>query len=192
MAESLSESVTMSTTSTTQMSLMLIHQPSQSLKRSSATFSLRSQELLDLLLSGKFYTWLEEEVGLTIICRDTEESAPNEFPPEQPEADLVADGEEYGAEELAEEEEELAEEAAAVDPDAMVDDSEMAGAEVDPAAEESDAGSEDLEAESSGSEDELEEEEVEGEAEAEADDAMDMDGAEKPALVHHTDEVMAH
>jgi len=130
------------------------------------------------------------EERLTVIHRDTEESAPNEFPPEQPEADLVADGEEYGAEELAEEEEDLTEETAAVDPDAMVDDAEMAGAEADPAAEESDAGSEDLEAESSGSEDELEEEEVEGEAEA--DDAMDMDGAEKPALAHHADQVMAH
>ena len=125
-----------------------------------------------------------------IVNRDTEESAPNEFPPEQPEADLVADGEDYGAEELAEEEEELAEEAAVVDPDAMVDDSEMAGAEVDPAAEESDAGSEDLEAESSGSEDELEEEE--GEGENDGDDAMDTDGAEKPAIIHHVDEVMAH
>ncbi|KAH8904540.1 anti-silencing-like protein, partial [Coniochaeta sp. PMI_546] len=37
---------------------------------------------------------------------DSEASAPAEFPPEQPEADLVADGDEYGAEELAEEDEE--------------------------------------------------------------------------------------
>ncbi|KAG9244117.1 putative histone chaperone ASF1 [Calycina marina] len=126
---------------------------------------------------------------------DSEESAPPEFPPEQPEADLVADGDQYGAEELAEEEEELAEEeAAAVDPDAMVDDAEIVGAE-DPAAEESDAGSEDLEAESSGSEDELEEEddvEGEGEGEAHGDDAMDMDGADKPALTPQTDAIMAH
>ncbi|KAH8592292.1 ASF1 like histone chaperone-domain-containing protein [Bisporella sp. PMI_857] len=123
---------------------------------------------------------------------DSEASAPAEFPPDQPEADLVADGEEYGAEELAEEEAELAEEATAVDPDAMVEDSEMTGAEVDPAGDDSDAGSEDLEAESSGSEDELEEEEGEGEPEADGDDAMEMDGAEKPNLVHQADAVMAH
>lgn len=76
----------------------------------------------------------------------------------------------------------------------MVDDAEMAGVEGEKAAgEESDDGSEDLEAESSGSEDELEEEEVEGEA-----DDMDMDGVEKPngtngvETAHHVDAVMAH
>lgn len=66
----------------------------------------------------------------------------------------------------------------------MVEDSEMAGVDADPAAaaaEESDDGSEDLEAESSGSEDEeAEEEEIEGEAEVDGDDAMEMDGVEKP------------
>jgi histone chaperone ASF1 len=129
-------------------------------------------------------------------CRDSEASAPAEFPPEQPEADLTADGEEYGAEEAEEEEEEeLAdgvEGATTADPDAMVEDSEMAGAEGAAAAEESDDGSEDLEAESSGSEEEdIEDEEVEGDA----DEAMDMDGVEKPngAIEHqHVDEVMAH
>jgi len=127
---------------------------------------------------------------------DSDETAPAEFPPDQPEADLVADGDQYGAEEA--EEEELAEEgeAAAVDPDAMVDDSEMAGADVDPAAagEESDAGSEDLEAESSGSEDEVEEEE---EGEGDGDEAMEVDGADKQnghsgASEHQPDAVMAH
>ncbi|CZR64328.1 probable ASF1-anti-silencing protein [Phialocephala subalpina] len=127
---------------------------------------------------------------------DSEASAPAEFPPEQPEADLVADGDQYGAEEAEEEEEEeVAEgaEAAAADPDAMVDDAEMAGVEGEKAGEESDDGSEDLEAESSGSEDELEEEEVEGEAED-----MEMDGVEKPngtngvETAHHVDAVMAH
>ncbi|KAF8860680.1 histone deposition protein Asf1 [Acephala macrosclerotiorum] len=128
---------------------------------------------------------------------DSEASAPAEFPPEQPEADLVADGDQYGAEEAEEEEEEeVAEgaEGAAADPDAMVDDAEMAGVEGEKAAgEESDDGSEDLEAESSGSEDELEEEEVEGEAED-----MEMDGVEKPngtngvETAHHVDAVMAH
>ncbi|TVY90640.1 Histone chaperone [Lachnellula willkommii] len=137
---------------------------------------------------------------------DSDDSGPAEFPPDQPEADLNADGEEYGAEEVEEEEEEeeIAEGAeAAADPDAMVQDSEMAGAEVDPAAaeeedEDEDAGSEDLEAESSGSEDEeLEEEE---EAEGEANEDMEMDGVEKPngangATEHQhvvADAVMAH
>lgn len=89
-------------------------------------------------------------------------------------------------------------EGAVVDPDAMVDDAEMAGVEGDKAidaGEESDEGSEDLEAESSGSDDddlEEEEEAVEGEA-----DDMEMDGVEKPngtngAVEHHADAVMAH
>lgn len=127
---------------------------------------------------------------------DSDDSAPAEFPPDQPEADLVADGEEYGADEAEEEEEEIAEGEAATDTDAMVQDSEMASAEVDPAAaaaEDDDAGSEDLEAESSGSEDEeLEEEE---EVEGDGNDDMEMDGVEKPTggLEHqHVDVVMAH
>jgi len=136
--------------------------------------------------------YLKNETLLTYRCRDSDASAPAEFPPDQPEADLTADGEEYGAEEA--EEEELVEEgeAATADPDAMVEDSEMAGAEVPAADEESDAGSEDLEAESSGSEDEAEEEE---EAEEGAGEDMEMDGVEKPTrtLEHqHADAVMAH
>ncbi|KAH6682521.1 putative histone chaperone ASF1 [Halenospora varia] len=129
---------------------------------------------------------------------DSDASAPAEYPPDQPEADLTADGEEYGAEEAEEEEEELAEGVEAVaDPDAMVDDTAMAGAEVPLVAneEDEDAGSEDLEAESSGSEDEeLEEEE---EVEGDGDEAMEMDGVEKPngtngAAVPHADAIMAH
>jgi histone chaperone ASF1 len=131
------------------------------------------------------------------IHRDSEASAPAEFPPEQPEADLTADGDQYGAEEAEEEEEEI-EEGGEAAPDAMVQDAEMVGVEGEGATaadEESDEGSEDLEAESSGSEDEeLEEEEVEGEGEG--DDAMEVDGVEKPnganGLEHHVDEVMAH
>jgi histone chaperone ASF1 len=128
------------------------------------------------------------------INRDSDASAPAEFPPDQPEADLTADGDQYGAEEVEEEEEEeLAESAEAVaDPDAMVDDAEMAGAErVDAGEEDEEAGSEDLDAPSSGSEDEeLEEEEVEGDGDAD----MDMDGVEKPAgaVAPHGDAVMAH
>ncbi|KAI5790678.1 ASF1 like histone chaperone-domain-containing protein [Peziza echinospora] len=98
---------------------------------------------------------------------DSEDSAPPEFPPEQPEADLVPDDEElYGAEEVAAEEAEIAGEGE-VDPDAMDEDVEMAGA--DEAAGEnlkdddeiSNDGSEDLEAESDGSEDEEDDEEDE-------------------------------
>jgi len=127
---------------------------------------------------------------------DSDASAPAEFPPDQPEADLVADGEEYGVEEAGEEEDEEVEgeEGAAADPDAMQHDSEMAGAEVEgAAAEESGDESEDLEAESSGeSDEEGEEEDVDG------DDDMEMDGVEKPInekaadVTHQVDEVMAH
>ena len=116
--------------------------------------------------------------------RDTEDSAPAEYPPEQPEADTVEeDGTSYGAEEI-ELEEMLKKEVA----EAKIDgeDEEMAGAgdtagpsnagaEVED--DESDAGSEDLEAESSGSEDEEEEEEVEGEGEGDEDMEMGEDGA---------------
>ncbi|CEI63991.1 Histone chaperone ASF1 [Fusarium venenatum] len=115
---------------------------------------------------------------------DSEASAPAEYPPEQPEADLVADGDQYGAEEADEEAEEDAEEdVKATTKAANGEDLEMAGVEGEGenAADEdelSDDGSVDIEGES---EDELEEEE-EGEGEAEADgDAMEVDGAEKPA-----------
>lgn len=132
--------------------------------------------------------------------RDSEASAPPEFPPEQPEADLQPDDDEYGAEELDEEEEgaettaenagEASAAAAVIAPDG---DAEMAGVEEqgEPAEEEemSEDGSVDLENES---EDELEEEleeEVEGEA-ADGDDAMEVD--EKPADASKPQEVMAH
>ncbi|KAF5020357.1 hypothetical protein F66182_7629 [Fusarium sp. NRRL 66182] len=99
---------------------------------------------------------------------DSEASAPAEYPPEQPEADLVADGDEYGAEEA----------------EAKADngeDSEMAGIEnegenAQDEEELSDDGSVDIEGES---EDELEEEE-EGEGEPEG-DAMEVDSTEKPS-----------
>ncbi|TGO33123.1 hypothetical protein BHYA_0265g00130 [Botrytis hyacinthi] len=126
---------------------------------------------------------------------DSDASAPAEFPPEQPEADLVADGEEYGAEEAGEDEDEEVEgdEGGVADPDAMEQDSEMAGAEAEGAtAEETGDESEDLEAESSGeSDEEVEEEEGAG------DDDMEMDGVEKPisgktgGVTHQVDVVMA-
>jgi histone chaperone ASF1 len=115
---------------------------------------------------------------------------------------LVADGEEYGADEADEEDEEEevggAEGAGEVNGDAMAEDSEMAGAEAGTAnavEDVSDDGSEDLEGESSGSE---EEDDVEEEEEGEGDEAMEVDDAEKPAgdanasAEHQMDEVMVH
>ncbi|KAM0278789.1 hypothetical protein ACHAQH_004980 [Verticillium albo-atrum] len=138
---------------------------------------------------------------------DSDASAPAEFPPEQPEADLVADEEEYGAEEREEEE---AEANAAEGADANGngekkipapgEDSDMAGVEtqngqngeantdgkngkaVGDADEDevSDDGSVDIEGES---EDELEEEElVEGEGDAMDEDGMDVDVVDKAAV----------
>ncbi len=143
------------------------------------------------------------------LGRDTEESAPAEFPPEQPEADVVEDdGATYGADE----EEELVEEVEgepAVKPDK--EDADMGGAD-DTAGpskeaatkeddEASDAGSEDLEAESSGSEDEdIEEDEGEGDADEDMEMGDDAEKGANPAASnghptepqHHNDAVMAH
>ncbi|KAL2039422.1 hypothetical protein N7G274_007694 [Stereocaulon virgatum] len=132
---------------------------------------------------------------------DTEDSAPAEFPPEQPEADTVEDdGANYGAEEV-ELEEGLKAELAAEEAKAVDEDEEMAGAEETAGAKEdddSDAGSEDLEAESSGSEDEdAEEEEGEGDEDMEMGDAETAEGstAGKQQPMHqqsHAGEVMVH
>src|ERR1700733_5039492 len=123
--------------------------------------------------------------------RDTEESAPAEYPPEQPEADtLDDDGTAYGAEEAemqAALEKELAETeaAAAATQTTNSEDHEMAGiddlaAKLKDEDEVSEAGSEDLEADSSGSDDE--EDDEEGAEGAEAEDDMEMaEGDEKPA-----------
>jgi len=127
---------------------------------------------------------------------DSEESAPPEFPPDQPEADLgVADGDQYGADEEEEEEEVEAEGAAAEGEDA-----EMAGGEetAGPAAEDdaaSEAGSEEIDLEAESEEDE---EEVEGEEGADDDMEMDEPEAEqagdKPPQqpVPHNSDVMVH
>jgi histone chaperone ASF1 len=123
--------------------------------------------------------------------RDSEDSAPAEYPPEQPEADtLEDDADAYGAEEAemqAALERELAEtEAAAAQRGEKGEDHDMEGTEEvavktrdDEDDDASDAGSEDLEAESSGSDDELEEEEEAGEA-GEGED-MEMGDAEEKA-----------
>ncbi|TRX90663.1 hypothetical protein FHL15_008438 [Xylaria flabelliformis] len=113
---------------------------------------------------------------------DSEASAPAEFPPEQPEADLQVDEEEYGAEELEEDVEDEADgvadkagesSAAAADGDAEMAGAEEAG-EIGGEDEMSEDGSVDLENES---EDELEED-VEGEVGAQGgDDAMEVDEA---------------
>jgi len=116
--------------------------------------------------------------------RDTEESAPAEFPPEQPEADeQPEDGLKYGEEEV-ELEAALIQEEAELAADEKGEDHEMEGTEEAAAVvkeddEASEAGSEDLEAPSS---DEDEEEEEEEEA-AEEDDDMEMGEGEaaKPA-----------
>lgn len=113
---------------------------------------------------------------------DSEASAPAEYPPEQPEADLQADEDEYGAEELDEDVEDDADglagktgESSAVAADG---DAEMGGAETGEVGAEdemSEDGSVDLENES---DDELEEE-VEGGAQVDVqemgDDAMEVD-----------------
>lgn len=109
---------------------------------------------------------------------DSEDSAPSEFPPDQPEADLAEDdGEQWGAEELAHEEALLDEEG----PDG--DDVEMGGAEeamaVDAAEKiEEGAESEDLEAESSGESDE--EDDGDEDAEMGEDDVEMGEASHKP------------
>ena len=109
---------------------------------------------------------------------DTEESAPAEFPPEQPDVDAAEDdGLQYGAEEEEEEEVEVeqTEGAAKVE----TEDAEMEGAETNGKEEdeESDAGSEDLEAES---EDDDEEELEEEDGDEQADQDMEIDDGAAP------------
>ena len=124
-------------------------------------------------------------LGLTLYHRDSEESAPAEFPPEQPDVDNEADdAENYGAEEAemqAALEQELEETNAKARENG--EDSEMGGtdeqAKVKEEDAESEAGSEDLEAESSDEDDEEEDdEEGEGEGEEAEEDAEMADGEE--------------
>lgn len=129
---------------------------------------------------------------------DSEESAPPEFPPDQPEADLTADGDQYGIEEEGEEEEEEVE-AEGAGP-AEGEDAEMAGAEdtSGPAAEEdvaSEAGSEeiDLEEESEGESDEEPEAVEEGGDDMEMDEAGGANGDKnQPQPVQPNADVMVH
>lgn len=123
---------------------------------------------------------------------DSEASAPAEFPPEQPEADIQADEEEYGADELAEEDGDDAAAHAGTNGQSFASaggDAEMGGVEeaAEPAEEDemSEDGSVDLENES---EDDLEEEEGEGDVADDGDDAMEVD--DKPA--GGSNQIMAH
>ncbi|OAK95230.1 histone deposition protein Asf1 [Phaeosphaeriaceae sp. SRC1lsM3a] len=127
---------------------------------------------------------------------DSEESAPAEFPPEQPEADLTADGDQYGIEEEEEEEEEG--DAAPVEGE----DAAMAGAEdtAGPANDEdaeSEAGSEEIDIEDSEGEDEEEEGEEGGDDDMEMDDGEGANGEkqapQQPGVQQqHGADVMVH
>lgn len=132
---------------------------------------------------------------------DSEESAPAEFPPEQPDVDAQEDdGTAYGAEEEEEEEGEGEEEAEVPEGEAAAkaktEDTEMEGAENNNGKEEdeeSDAGSEDIGEESEEDEEEEEEEEGEGE-EAAGDHEMETDEPAKTeqSTTQHPPDVMVH
>jgi len=141
----------------------------------------------------KFYkSRLVEQYLRGKLFRDSDASAPAEYPPDQPEVDsLDDDGAAYGAEE-AELEAALVQELAEVEREvnALDEDQEMAGVEnatgprneestKDDDDEESDAGSEDLEAESSGSDEEDLEEDEGGDGDGDEDVEMGDDGDQK-------------
>lgn len=149
--------------------------------------------------NGNLHPDLEQAAGSRLtFYRDSDESAPAEYPPEQPEADtLDDDGQNYGAEETemqAALEKELAEEEAK---NKTQEDGDKAMAGTDEKEDDavSETGSEDLEAESSDEDDEDEEEEG-----GEGDEDVEMgDGDEKAAAetdsnhaVPAKQEVMAH
>ncbi|KAE8161109.1 histone chaperone asf1 [Aspergillus tamarii] len=132
---------------------------------------------------------------------DSEESAPAEYPPDQPEADILEDDSAaYGAEE-AELEAALVRELADAERDVKGEDHEMEGAE--PAIKEeeeediSDAESEDIEDESDDDEEDLDEEEAgDGDEDVEmGDDSEQKDDGPKADSTNqhsHQPEVMVH
>ncbi|GMF68700.1 unnamed protein product [Aspergillus oryzae] len=132
---------------------------------------------------------------------DSEESAPAEYPPDQPEADILEDDSAaYGAEE-AELEAALVRELADAERDVKSEDHEMEGAE--PAIKEeeeediSDAESEDIEDESDDDEEDLDEEEAgDGDEDVEmGDDSEQKDDGPKADSTNqhsHQPEVMVH
>ncbi|KAJ6093312.1 hypothetical protein N7486_008601 [Penicillium sp. IBT 16267x] len=129
---------------------------------------------------------------------DSEESAPAEYPPDQPEADnLDDDSNAYGHEE-AELEAALVKELEESNKPIEGDDHEMEGAEATAGKEDddeddlSDAGSEDLEEESDDDDDDLDEEEGgDGEEDVEMGDDSEQKDESKPAQPSHP-EVMVH
>ncbi|KAF2707373.1 histone deposition protein Asf1 [Pleomassaria siparia CBS 279.74] len=123
---------------------------------------------------------------------DSEESAPPEFPPDQPEADEgVADGDQYGAEEEEEEEAEALEGAPVEGEDAeMVGGEETAGPAIDDDAV-SEAGSEEIDLEETEGEDEEEEGDEAGDDDMEMDDA-EAAGDKVPQVPVHSADVMVH
>ncbi|KAF2207217.1 hypothetical protein CERZMDRAFT_51601 [Cercospora zeae-maydis SCOH1-5] len=140
---------------------------------------------------------------------DSEESAPSEFPPEQPNVDNEEDDEAaYGAEEEEDGEEDataagaLAEGEASATAKVPGEDAEMEGVENGKDDdEESNAGSEDLEAESEDDEDDEEEAEEDGGDDMEMDDAPAENGAAQNGAAnklagaqqpHHQAEMMVH
>lgn len=131
-----------------------------------------------------------------MYSRDSEESAPAEYPPDQPEADrLEDDSNAYGAEE-AELEAALVKELE--EANKQGEDQEMEGGEGTAGQDDddvSDAGSEDLEEESEDDDDDLDEDEAEaadGDEDVEmGDDSEQKDESGKPA--HQAQpEVMVH
>ncbi|KAF7596402.1 Histone chaperone asf1 [Aspergillus hancockii] len=133
---------------------------------------------------------------------DSEESAPAEYPPDQPEADILDDDSAaYGAEET-ELEAALVRELADAERDVKSDDHEMEGTEPTPGKEDeeediSDAESEDIEDESDDDEEDLDEEEGgDGDEDVEmGDDSEQKDDGPKadPTSQHpHQPEVMVH
>jgi histone chaperone ASF1 len=130
---------------------------------------------------------------------DSEESAPSEFPPEQPDVDNQEDdGATYGADEEEEEEAAVEVEEGEAAAKAGGEDADMEGVERPNGKEEdeeSDAGSEDLEAESDG-DDEEDLEEEEGEGEGGEDMEMDEAGGQQAQPAQHQQQpaadVMVH
>ncbi|KAK8197047.1 histone chaperone asf1 [Phyllosticta capitalensis] len=125
---------------------------------------------------------------------DSDETAPAEFPPDQPDADLLENDEEaYAAGENEEEEEEEEATKAEGDDEEMGGAEDTAGMNNDDAA--SDAGSVDIEAESSEDEDD---DEIEGDGNADDDMEMDDDhkagggNAHNQAVAAQHSDVMVH
>lgn len=136
-----------------------------------------------------------DQMANKFLYRDNDATAPAEFPPEQPEADINVEEEEYGAEELAleDEVEEATDANDGVAPnggdDAMIG---VAG-EVEQVVDEdemSEDGSVDLEGESEDEEEELQEEGAEEGAPDGDEMDVDMDAPEPEA--HAQPELMAH